>query len=256
MSSPFLDALANERRITKLQREAMFCIVVLSLVAMWLIHRAPHHLTFHPAPNMRAGDSILVTAGVAPVPDPNVYGFGYYIWQQLNRWARDGARDYAQQIFAFQSYITPACQDQLKNDEAKRARAGELVMRTRALAEIPGQAYSASRVIPDGDNAWTVLLDMHIVETVRGVPVKDAFIRYPLRVVRYDVDREKNPWGLAIDCFGGNRPERIDAVLAGSGATAPPSLSPAPLQPTQPARSTPPPPASLPAAAAATGAKS
>lgn len=250
--TPFLDALANERRTNKQLQQALWGVILLALAALWLVYRAPHHLTLHLAPNMRAGDSTLVTAGLAPVPDPNVYGFGYYIWQQINRWARDGARDYAQQIFAFQHYVTPACQDQLKNDEAKRAAGGELVMRTRALAEIPGQAYSATRVIADGDNAWTVLLDMHIVETVRGVPVKDAFIRYPLRVVRYDVDRERNPWGLAIDCFGGNRPERIDTVQS---TTAPASLTPAPVAPALPARNTPPPPASLPAAVAGTGAK-
>jgi len=249
--TPFLDALANERRTNKQLQQALWGVIVLALAALWFVYRAPRHLTLHPAPNMRAGDSILVTAGLAPVPNPNVYGFGYYIWQQLNRWARDGSRDYAQQIFAFQHYITPACQDQLKNDEAKRAGAGELVMRTRALAEIPGQAYSAARVIPDGDNAWNVLLDMHIVETVRGVPVKDAFIRYPLRVVRYDVDREKNPWGLAVDCFGGNRPERIDTVQA----TVAPNLAPAPLAAALPARSMPPPPASLPAVPPSQGAR-
>jgi hypothetical protein len=31
--------------------------------------------------------------------------------------------------------------------------------------------------------------------------VKDSFIRYPLRVVRYDVDGECNPFGLALDGF-------------------------------------------------------
>ena len=28
-----------------------------------------------------------------------------------------------------------------------------------------------------------------------------------------DVDREKNPWGLAIDCFGAERPARLDAKV-------------------------------------------
>jgi hypothetical protein len=29
--------------------------------------------------------------------------------------------------------------------------------------------------------------------------------------VRFDVDRERNPWQLAIDCFDGERPARLDA---------------------------------------------
>jgi integrating conjugative element protein (TIGR03746 family) len=264
--SPFLDALANERRHNRQLRQVLFGVIALALVALWLVHRVPHHLRLHPAPNMRAGDVLEIRNGVAPVPDVNVYGFAYYLWQQVNRWARDGARDYGQQIFALQHYLTPACQEQLKNDQESRARAGELAMRTRALAELPGQAYTASRVLRDGDNAWTVVLDMHIVETVRGVPVKDAFVRYPVRVVRYDVDRERNPWGLALDCFGGNRPQRLEVPAAGAAAHLPPALLPSPLPPAGPAgvdRPGPspapgalPPPATLPAAAQTTEGRS
>jgi hypothetical protein len=39
--------------------------------------------------------------------------------------------------------------------------------------------------------------------------VKQTQVRYPLRVVRYDVDREKNPWGLALAGFA-SAPERIE----------------------------------------------
>ena len=42
-------------------------------------------------------------------------------------------------------------------------------------------------------------LDMELIETVRGMTVKNPIIRYPLRVVRYAVDPELNPWGLALD---------------------------------------------------------
>ncbi|HOP18281.1 MAG TPA: DUF2895 family protein, partial [Gammaproteobacteria bacterium] len=33
---------------------------------------------------------------------------------------------------------------------------------------------------------------------------------YPLRVVRYDVDRELNPWGMAIDGFASPGPSRVE----------------------------------------------
>ena len=38
--------------------------------------------------------------------------------------------------------------------------------------------------------------------------VKRALVRYPLKVVRSDVDPERNPFGLAIDCYSG-APQRI-----------------------------------------------
>ena len=48
-------------------------------------------------------------------------------------------------------------------------------------------------MLSEGPDAWTVLLDMQVTETFGGQGVKDVFIRYPLRVVRFDVDRERNP---------------------------------------------------------------
>ena len=151
--------------------------------------------------------------GRAPVPETNVYGFAYYIWQQLNRWPTDGYTDYGKQIFRFQHFITPACMAQLDADLKARHAAHELRERTRQITEIPGLGYTQARVIADGhgDSAWTVLLDMQLMETFKGVAIKDTFIRYPIRVVRYDVDRVNNPWRLAIDCYGSQRPQRLNA---------------------------------------------
>ena len=36
-------------------------------------------------------------------------------------------------------------------------------------------------------------------------------IRYPLRVLRYAVDAEANPWGLALDGFAAEGPQRLAA---------------------------------------------
>ena len=48
-----------------------------------------------------------------------------------------------------------------------------------------------------------VSLDLMIEEMVLGERVKSRAVAYPVRVVRYDVDRELNPWGLALDCLTG-----------------------------------------------------
>ena len=62
---------------------------------------------------------------------------------------------------------------------------------------------------------WVVIVDMELSETVKGMAVKRKTIRYPLRVVRYDVDRESNPWGLALDGFASSGPTTLE--LEGSG---------------------------------------
>ena len=41
---------------------------------------------------------------------------------------------------------------------------------------------------------WVVWLDLDLFESVKGMTVKRTAIRYPLRVVRYAVDAEANPW--------------------------------------------------------------
>ena len=95
-----------------------------------------------------------------------------------------------------------------------------------------------------------MLLDAQLLETSRGMAVKDTYIRYPLHVVRYDVDRERNPWGLALNCYANRRPERIDPssirietaadpvptlplVAAAPGQATRPTAAPASIRPTE-----------------------
>ena len=223
-----LYALQAERAHKRTLLWVILAVAALGMVGTYYAWATPKTIEVHLAPDMQAGDTVRVSAGVSPVPDPNVYGFAYYVWQQVNRWQDDGASDYGKQIFRFQSYITPSCRAQLLTDMQRRGDAGELKNRTRSMTEIPGLGYSEARVIQDGASAWTVLLDMQLAETSRGSKVKDTFIRYPIRVVRYDVDRQRNPWRLAIDCYGRNRPARLDdamvrAVSDGSASVQLPS---------------------------------
>ena len=67
--------------------------------------------------------------------------------------------------------------------------------------ELPGRGYAPERVFHEGAGSWVVSLDLMIEETVLGERVKTRAVAYPVRVVRYDVDREWNPWGLALDCL-------------------------------------------------------
>lgn len=227
--SRYLDALAAERAHNARLFRALVVIGLVAVVGMALLWARPRQIDLHINPDLRAGERVAVTGGVAPVPNPNVYSFAYYVWQQVNRWQSDGGKDYGKQIYDFQAYLTPRCQAQLQGDIDNRNRAGELHQRTRQISEIPGLGFQDNRVIGEGPSAWTVLLDMQVTETFRGQAVKDAFIRYPVRVVRYDVDRERNPFRLAVDCFGSAAPARLDIKDSAIGAAQ--GLPPAALPP-------------------------
>ena len=189
---------------------SLWLVIILLAIALAYAFRgwanAPSDITLHIPPDLSAGSTVRV----GEVPKPNVYGFGYYMWQQLNRWPKDGAEDFPAKLYRFAAYVTPAFRAELLRDMDRRGRMGELTGRVRALYEAPGAQYDDSRVEAVGPNAWTVTIEAVIEETVAGLPVKHTRIRYPLRVVRYDVDRELNPWGMAIDGFAAPGPSRVE----------------------------------------------
>lgn len=206
----FVDALEQARSEIRSQRWVILGLAILAFYAMFNWRVSTTHFTAHFPPDLRNGAAVELSE-TPSVPDTTVYTFALYFWQQVNRWQTDGAKDYGQQIFSLQNYITPACREQLVADMEQRNKAGELGRRTRALMDVPGLGFQPERVKVLSGDAWTVLADLELMETQGGMPVKDTYIRYPLRVVRYGIDREKNRWQLALDCFGGDRPARLDA---------------------------------------------
>lgn len=232
--SRYLHAISQATSTVRLQRWTIGVLTVITLAALAGWRFKETQLTAHIPPDLSNGASIKI-GGMPQVPTPNVYAFGFYIWQQINNWPKDGGIDYGQQLYALQAYITPTCRTQLDADLKIKKGNGELVQRTRSIMEVPGHGFAANRVTDHGAGAWTVLLDAALLETSHGVAVKRTYIRYPLRVVRYEADRERNPFGLAIDCFGNRRPERleekdmvIEQVMAPSVAI--PAVLPKPVQ--------------------------
>lgn len=222
----FTNALDNKEAIIKLQWVFVAILSVALLLAIRGLQKAPGDLTLHIPPDLRSGAKLRP----GDVPPPNVYAFAHYIWQQVNHWSRDGDKDYGAAIYRMQAYITPSCREWLERDLAAKANNGELSLRTRALQEIPGHEYEELRVRPLSDGAWRVEVDYEIKETVRGVPVKEAGVRYPLRVVRFDADREQNQFGLAVDCFNDpEQPSRLD-LAAEYRAAAPSAKAPSPAK--------------------------
>ena len=193
--------LASHDHIRTL-RFVVVCLLVAVIALWWRNGSLQETRRLYIPPDLTQG---MVT-DFDNVPAPLVYTFAYYIFQQLNRWPHDGEKDYPQQIFKLQGFLTPGCRAALEADMNTKQGLGELRQRVRTLQEILGQSYSRERVEIETSTAWKTWLDVNVVESIGGHPVKDVLLRYPLRVVRFDVDKEVNPWGLALACDQSMRP--------------------------------------------------
>jgi integrating conjugative element protein (TIGR03746 family) len=186
---------------------AIIGVQLLIILALWFgWSQSPKQLRVHVPPDLRSG-AVLVNQEVPPA---NVYAFAFYIFQQLNRWPDNGAEDYGKAIFKLSPYLTPKYRNDLIEDMELKARRGELAFRVRGVHEVPGQGFEERRVDVLASDTWVVWLDLDLLESVKGMTVKQTTIRYPLRVVRHAIDAETNPWGLALDGYEGNGPARLD----------------------------------------------
>ncbi|WP_423227258.1 PFL_4703 family integrating conjugative element protein [Pasteurella multocida] len=199
--------IEKENSIKRLTR-ILYGVGVLALAAIIGWMNAPRNLTVHNPPDLRAGSS----RPWWEVPPSTVYSFGFYIFQQLNRWPTNGREDYRRNIPALSPYLTPSCQNYLEQDYKDRDTHGELNGRVRGVYEIPGRGFNSKRVEVLSHDSWIVNLDLAVDEYYgEGDQVKRSLVRFPLHIVRYDIDAEKNPWGLALDCYA-DMPKRLEAA--------------------------------------------
>ncbi len=204
MSQARNQLLASHAHINTLRLIVGVALVVIA-AQWWRVGQLQETRRLFIPPDLSRG--VLTQPG--EVPAPVIYTFAYYIYQQLHRWKTDGETDYPRQIFRLQGFLTPDCINALGADMNHKKRQGELKSRVRTLQEIPGRGYAPQRVVQTAPGTWQLWLDVLIRETIDGHPVKAVNLRYPLRVVRFDVDREVNPWGLAIACDTETQPIRL-----------------------------------------------
>lgn len=209
MKAPFLSKCnqARERLIASHDHirtlRVIVIVLLLAVVALWWRNGVLQETRrLYIPPDLTAGH----ITDFENIPAPTVYTFAYYIFQQLNRWKVDGEKDYPMQIYNLQGFLTPGCRAVLELEMNEKQRLGELRQRVRSVQEILGQSYVPQRVEVESVSSWKVWLDINVVESIGGHPVKDVMLRYPLRVVRFDVDKEVNPWGLALACDEDMRP--------------------------------------------------
>jgi integrating conjugative element protein, PFL_4703 family len=201
--------LVDAQRAHIFTLRAMIASMLIVSAAMWYgWTKAPDQLTIHVPPDLRSGSTRLWW----DIPPENAYAFTLYVFGQLNRWPNNGEEDYKKNIFALQSYLTPACRATLDQDYQQRRNAGELRNRTRGVYEILGRGFAddpAFRVQQLDKNTWKVNLDLQADEYYLAEPVKRAAVRFPLQVVRFDIDPALNPYGLALNCSSSSQPQAL-----------------------------------------------
>jgi len=183
----------------------LFFVGMLVTSVGWM--RAPSDMTIHIPPDLRSGS----TQKWWVIPPYTVYAFAFYIFQQLNAWPTNGEVDYSAKIAQLSPYLTPSCQDFLNRDYEFRKNSGELKDRVRVVYEIPRRGYSDSSVDILSDDRWVVRLDLIADEYYHAEKVKRALVRYPLKVVRWEGDPARNPFGLALDCYD-STPQQLEAM--------------------------------------------
>jgi integrating conjugative element protein (TIGR03746 family) len=205
--SRFKNEVTHLQAYVRTLRMAAAALFMLALGLGFGWWHAPRDLVIHVPPDLRSGS----VRKWWDVPAESVYAFTFYVFQQLNRWPKNGEDDYPRNIRALSAYLTPGCKTFLDSDFAYRRDNGELRQRVRGVYEIPGHGYAdepTARVRALSNNDWVVTLDISADEYFGGEMVKRALLRYPIKVARMDVDPEHNPFGLALDCYA-KPPERI-----------------------------------------------
>jgi len=187
---------------------ALFAVALLLGFGWW---SAPKQLTIHVPPDLRSGS----VRKWWEVPPESVYAFTFYIWQQVQRWPTNGDEDYPRNLHTLSAYLTPGCRAFLQQDYELRRAGGELRQRVRGIYEIPGRGYGdnpTTRVQSVSNRDWIVTLDVSADEYYGAEQVKRALVRYAIKVVRQDIDPERNPFGFALDCYA-SPPQRIETPL-------------------------------------------
>ncbi len=206
----FKSALETEQQASRFKTRIIIGQFMLMIIMAIGWSKAPSDITLHYPPDLRSG----ATMKIGQIDDSEVYLFAQYIMQQLNNWKTDGSKDYVNNINNLSAYFTPAYKAYLLHDYKMRKSRGELRNRVRNWSPMPGAVYKEAYVRHIGKH-WLVWLDVNIKEYVDGGLVKNVSFQQPMRVVRYDTNRELNPWGIALDGPGAYQPELIKNTTGG-----------------------------------------
>lgn len=192
----------SDRKDKLIRFLTILSIALIGLVghSHWLLATLPKEFECHFPPDLSKGGKVKVNE----TPRHEVYAFALQIYQQLYRCEENCAVEFEKNIRRYGYFVTDTYRPKLLT-KAKELQ-GHNSRRVRSISEFGH--YSESKVVPLGNGVWVVYLDVVEKEHIGGKKVRDAVMRYPLLISKFDVDREKNPWRIAIDGFK-EQPKRL-----------------------------------------------
>jgi len=186
----------QDRSVIAVQTRFIWIIAGLCLFFAIGWMRSPSDLTIHIPPDITNG----ATFKVHDIPSAFLHSFSYEVWQEVNYWSQDGSQDYPKNIHTYAAYLTPKFQNELLQEYEELKVAGE-VQRQRSIQGLAGSVFESSTVKRLSADSWEIDLKVRLVEYRNNQIVKDIEMLYPLKVIRWDISGEKNPYGLALDGF-------------------------------------------------------
>ena len=183
----------KDKNIRYLSRINIGLLIALTMAA-WGWHGAQKDITLYYPPNMQL--STMMKAGV--VPEETVYAFAPLILQQLHLWEKGGDQDYEANRYRLRQFMTETYQRQIVSEIDDGTAKGTLRGLKRRMQVLPTSVYTDDSVQVVG-NHWLVWLDVEILDSIAGMEVNRGVHRMAVRVVRYDINRDANPWQLALD---------------------------------------------------------
>lgn len=195
-------------------------LIFMTAVAGYLLIESKNQLkrSFVDIPSYTLGGK-AETVALNTMHKTTVYSFAQMVFQNLNHWSYDGEKEYEKNIRANEQMLTPEYRAFLRRDVERRKgnkNSSELRSRTRSIRPITsGWDEDRVKVVATRNgkpSAWVVLLDVELIEKIKGETIKHLYLRYPLRVALYDIDRDSNPWLLALDGYQ-EEPSKISKEL-------------------------------------------
>lgn len=138
-----------------------------------------------------------------------VHAFAKLMMEALNYCPEDCGSDYAKNLSRYRDYLTPACYQDLLMHRQKNASIYEF--RSRKLLPAGDDIFDSTKVNRLDHDVWEVRVEYLLEEHVKGVETRNRRYHYPLRIVRYAVPLDRNPYQLAFDCYLPPGPRPVDS---------------------------------------------
>lgn len=176
-------------------------LVLALLLSMWGWKNSQQDITLYYPPNLNVSSALKI----AQIPEETIYAFVPLILQQLYLWEESGDINYEENSYRLRQFLTTDFQRTIHNEAVQGKQKGTLRGVQRSLQVIPSSIYNESSVQPVGDH-WIVWIDVEIRDIVNRIEVYRGIHRMSVRVVRYDINREFNPWQIALDGIENDEP--------------------------------------------------